>query len=120
MGPAGNVWTTAPWRRGNIALLRGGSYHSLAPVRSLRARQRRSARTPLTGNRHPPRPRHPTHPSGHTGCERSRFVNIAFVLLTHNPNEPADIERSVASLADGLRAWATTRCRGSRTRHHGR
>jgi len=30
-------------------------------------------------------------------------VNIAFVLLTHNPSEPAGIERSVASLADGLR-----------------
>ncbi|MHC3818043.1 glycosyltransferase family 4 protein [Streptomyces sp. DT9] len=30
-------------------------------------------------------------------------MNIAFVLLTHNPSEPAGIERSVASLADGLR-----------------
>lgn len=30
-------------------------------------------------------------------------MNIAFVLLTHNPGEPAGIERSVASLADGLR-----------------
>lgn len=31
-------------------------------------------------------------------------MNIAFVLLIHNPNELAGIERSVASLADGLRA----------------
>ncbi|MQS38305.1 glycosyltransferase family 4 protein [Streptomyces katsurahamanus] len=30
-------------------------------------------------------------------------MNIAFVLLTHNPDEPAGIERSVAALADGLR-----------------
>ncbi|MEV3925894.1 glycosyltransferase family 4 protein [Actinomadura coerulea] len=30
-------------------------------------------------------------------------MNIAFVLLTHNPDEPAGIERSIASLADGLR-----------------
>ncbi|MEE1823887.1 glycosyltransferase family 4 protein [Streptomyces sp. BE20] len=30
-------------------------------------------------------------------------MNIAFVLLTHNPNEPAGIERSIASLAEGLR-----------------
>ncbi|GAA3710879.1 glycosyltransferase family 4 protein [Streptomyces sp. NEAU-PBA10] len=31
-------------------------------------------------------------------------MNIAFVLLTHNPDEPAGIERSVAALAEGLRA----------------
>ncbi|MGI5337689.1 glycosyltransferase family 4 protein [Streptomyces sp. CA-181903] len=30
-------------------------------------------------------------------------MNIAFVLLTHNPDEPAGIERSIASLAEGLR-----------------
>jgi iron(II)-dependent oxidoreductase len=30
-------------------------------------------------------------------------VNIAFVLLTHKPDEPAGIERSVAALAEGLR-----------------
>ncbi|MDT0307650.1 glycosyltransferase family 4 protein [Streptomyces sp. DSM 44917] len=30
-------------------------------------------------------------------------MNIAFVLLTHNPDEPAGIERSLASLAQGLR-----------------
>ncbi|WP_411140905.1 glycosyltransferase family 4 protein [Streptomyces sp. x-80] len=30
-------------------------------------------------------------------------MNIAFVLLTHNPDEPAGIERSVAALAEGLR-----------------
>ena len=30
-------------------------------------------------------------------------MNIAFVLLTYNPNEPAGIERSVAGLAEGLR-----------------
>ncbi|MFJ2744799.1 glycosyltransferase family 4 protein [Streptomyces sp. NPDC087440] len=30
-------------------------------------------------------------------------MNIAFVLLTHNPDEPAGIERSVAALAAGLR-----------------
>lgn len=29
-------------------------------------------------------------------------MNIAFVLLTHNPDEPAGIERSVAALAEGL------------------
>ncbi|QDY75341.1 glycosyltransferase family 4 protein [Streptomyces qinzhouensis] len=29
-------------------------------------------------------------------------MNIAFVLLTHNPDEPAGIERSVAALARGL------------------
>lgn len=30
-------------------------------------------------------------------------MNIAFVLLTHEPDEPAGIERALASLADGLR-----------------
>ncbi|MFJ8856083.1 glycosyltransferase family 4 protein [Streptomyces sp. NPDC102437] len=30
-------------------------------------------------------------------------MNIALVLLTHNPNEPAGIERSIAALAAGLR-----------------
>lgn len=30
-------------------------------------------------------------------------MNIAFVLLTHNPDEPAGIERSIAALANGLR-----------------
>ncbi|MCX4681504.1 glycosyltransferase family 4 protein [Streptomyces sp. NBC_01433] len=30
-------------------------------------------------------------------------MNIAFVLLTHNPDEPAGIERSIAALATGLR-----------------
>ncbi|MGW7327102.1 glycosyltransferase family 4 protein [Streptomyces sp. NPDC054840] len=30
-------------------------------------------------------------------------MNIAFVLLTHNPDEPAGIERSIAALAVGLR-----------------
>ncbi|MCC2275464.1 glycosyltransferase family 4 protein [Streptomyces sp. ET3-23] len=30
-------------------------------------------------------------------------MNIAFVLLTHNPDEPAGIERSIAALAAGLR-----------------
>ncbi|MFE0776529.1 glycosyltransferase family 4 protein [Streptomyces sp. NPDC058861] len=30
-------------------------------------------------------------------------MNIAFVLLTHNPDEPAGIERSIAALAEGLR-----------------
>ncbi|MFC6087712.1 glycosyltransferase family 4 protein [Saccharothrix lopnurensis] len=30
-------------------------------------------------------------------------MNIALVLLTHNPDEPAGVERGVASLADGLR-----------------
>ncbi|MET9529359.1 glycosyltransferase family 4 protein [Streptomyces sp. NPDC006649] len=29
-------------------------------------------------------------------------MNIAFVLLTHEPDEPAGIERALASLADGL------------------
>ncbi|NUT47312.1 MAG: glycosyltransferase family 4 protein [Saccharothrix sp.] len=31
-------------------------------------------------------------------------MNIAIVLLTHNPDEPAGVERGIASLADGLRA----------------
>ncbi|MEU7316520.1 glycosyltransferase family 4 protein [Streptomyces sp. NPDC007083] len=30
-------------------------------------------------------------------------MNVAFVLLTHNPDEPAGIERSIAALAAGLR-----------------
>jgi iron(II)-dependent oxidoreductase len=30
-------------------------------------------------------------------------VNIAFVLLTYNPDEPAGIERSIAALTNGLR-----------------
>ncbi|ONK10267.1 glycosyltransferase family 4 protein [Streptomyces sp. MP131-18] len=30
-------------------------------------------------------------------------MNIALVLLTYNPDEPAGVERAVASLADGLR-----------------
>lgn len=30
-------------------------------------------------------------------------MNVAFVLLTHNPDEPAGIERSIAALAVGLR-----------------
>ncbi|MET9887154.1 glycosyltransferase family 4 protein [Streptomyces sp. NPDC006430] len=30
-------------------------------------------------------------------------MNIVFVLLTHNPDEPAGIERSIAALAGGLR-----------------
>lgn len=30
-------------------------------------------------------------------------MNIAFVLLTHNPDEPAGIERSIDALAQGLR-----------------
>ncbi|MFJ8689574.1 glycosyltransferase family 4 protein [Micromonospora wenchangensis] len=30
-------------------------------------------------------------------------MNVALVLLTHNPDEPAGVERGIASLADGLR-----------------
>ncbi|MFB8085015.1 glycosyltransferase family 4 protein [Streptomyces sp. NPDC055992] len=49
-------------------------------------------------------------------------MNIAFVLLTHNPDEPAGIERSIAALACGLRELghrALTIAAGPATSHDG-
>ncbi|MFD4479860.1 glycosyltransferase family 4 protein [Streptomyces sp. NPDC058471] len=37
-------------------------------------------------------------------------MKVALVLLTYNPDEPAGIERSVASLAEGLRALGHPTC----------
>ncbi|MCB5908101.1 formylglycine-generating enzyme family protein [Streptomyces pinistramenti] len=66
---AGNVWewTTAPWRRDGIALLRGGSYHSLSQYAACAHDAPPGLRSPGIGLRLV----RDTPPAPHSPCERS-------------------------------------------------